>query len=128
MEAARLLDSILKKKWLSSNTVRDGMIACFTLTLFNYAKQAPLSRLGLEPEGDEEVALDEAAIYRKVLQAARDSFNTLYIDDEYPTKDQLLKLKAIMEERLCFGKLNRDHPELMDEYNSLANSLLGKME
>ena len=128
MEAARLLDSIHKKKWLSSNTVRDGIIACFTLTLLNYSKKAPLSSLGLEPEGDQEVALDETAIYRMVLQAARDSFNALQIDDEYPTKDQLLKLKAIMEERLCFGKLNIDNPELMDKYNNLTNSLLGKME
>jgi len=128
MEAARLLDSTLKKKWLSSNAVRDGMIACFTLTLFNYAKQAPLSRLGLEAGGDEEAAPDETEVYRMVLQATRDSFDALHIDDEYPTKNQLLKLKAIMEERLCFSKLNSDNPALMDEYRRLTNTLLAKME
>jgi hypothetical protein len=128
MEAAQLLDSILKKKWLSSNTVREGLIACFTLTLLNYAKQASLSRLGLELGGTKAASPDEAAIYSKVLQTSQEGFRTLDIDDEYPTKDQIMKLKTIMEECLGFAKLKEDNPALMDQYNSLASTLLSKLE
>jgi hypothetical protein len=128
VKATRLLDSILKKKWLSSNTVREGLIACFTLTLANYAKQAPLSRLGLELGENKASHPDESVIYSKVLQTALDSFRAMKIDDEYPTKDQLLKLKTIMEERLQLAKLKEDDPTLLDEHHRLAQTLLDKME
>ena len=128
MEAARLLDSILKKKWLSSNTVREGLVACFTMTLSNYAKQASLSRLRPELGGNKASSPDEAAIYSKVLQTSQEGFRTLNIDDEYPTKDHLLKLKAIMEERLGFAKLKEDNPALMDQYNTLMSALLSKLQ
>ena len=128
MEAAQLLDSILSKKWLSSNTVREGLIACFTLTLINYAKQAPLSRIGIELSENQTSPQDEAAIYSKVLQISQEGFRTLRIDDEYPTKDQLVKLKAIMEARLGFAKLQKDNPALMDQYSSLTSTLLSKLQ
>ena len=128
MEAAQLLDSILSKKWLSSNTVREGLIACFTLTLINYAKQAPLSRIGIELSENQTSPQDEAAIYSKVLQISQEGFRTLHIDDEYPTKDQLMKLKAIMETRLGFAKLQKDNPALMDQYSNLTSTLLSKLQ
>jgi hypothetical protein len=129
MKAVQLLDTILKKKWLSSNTVREGLIACFTLTLSNYAKQAPLSRLLGHESGENRAAhLDEDTIYSKVLQAAQDSFQAMKIDDEYPTKDQLLKLKTMMEERLLIPRLKEDDPVLFNEYHRLTQTLLDKME
>ena len=128
MEAAQLLDSILGKKWLSSNTVREGLIACFTLTLINYAKQAPLSRIGIELSENKTSPQDEAAIYSKVLQISQEGFRTLHIDDEYPTKDQLIKLKTIMETRLGFAKLQKDNPALMDQYSNLTSTLLSKLQ
>ncbi len=128
MKAAQLLDTILKKKWLSSNTVREGLIACFTLTLSNYAKQAPLSRLGHQLGENKAFHLDEDTIYSKVLQAAQDGFRAMKIDDEYPTKDQLLKLKTIMEERLQIFKLKEDDPALFNEHHRLTQTLLDKME
>jgi len=128
MEAAQLLDSILKKKWLSSNTVREGLIACFTLTLLNYSTQASLSRLGLELGRNKTSFPDEAAIYSRVLQTSQEGFRTLKIDDEYPTKDQIMKLKAIMEKRLGFDKLKEDNPALMEQYNNLTSTLLSKLE
>lgn len=128
MKAAQLLDTILKKKWLSSNTVREGLIACFTLTLSNYAKHAPLSRLDQELGENKSSHLDEDVIYSKVLQTAQDGFRAMKVDDEYPTKDQLLKLKTLMEERLQISKLKEDYPALFDEHHRLTQTLLDKME
>lgn len=135
MKAVQLLDTILKKKWLSSNTVREGLIACFTLTLSNYAKQArrtggqaSLSRPDCEPGEYRTSPLDEDMIYSKVLQTAQDGFRAMKIDDEYPTKDQLLKLKTLMEEHLQISKLKEDYPALFDEHHRLTQTLLDKME
>ncbi len=128
MKAAQLLDAILKKKWLSSNTVREGLIACFTLTLSNYAKHAPLSGLDQELGENKSSHLDEDVIYSKVLQTAQDGFRAMKVDDEYPTKDQLLKLKTLMEERLQISKLKEDYPALFDEHHRLTQTLLDKME
>jgi len=128
VKAVQLLDTILKKKWLSSNTVREGLIACFTLTLSNYAKQASLSRPDHEPGENRTSPLDEDMIYSKVLQTAQHGFRAMQIDDEYPTKDQLLKLKTLMEEHLQISKLKEDYPALFDEHHRLTQTLLDKME
>lgn len=127
MESARLLDTILKKKWLSSNTVRDGLIACFTVILTSYAKNAALSALGLEVDGAAGDSPDETSVYRVVLQACQDSFRAMQIDDEYPTKDQIFQLKALMEDRLGMSKLAATNQELMEEYRNLTRALLEKM-
>jgi hypothetical protein len=128
MNAAHLLDSMLKKKWLSSNTVRDGLIACFTLTLVKYADQTPLSKIGIELPDASTGILDESSIYHKVLKTSQDAFRALNIDDEYPSKDHLMKLKSIMEEQLAFEKLSRDDPTLVAEHHRISNLLLSKME
>ncbi|GEM_PF-2940039 len=128
MKADQLLDTILKKKWLSSNTVREGLIACFTLTLTHYAQQAPLSSVE-QVLGENKVShLDEDAIYSKVLQTAQNGFRAMKIDDEYPTKDQLLKLKTLLEEHLHISKLKEDYPALFNEHHRLTQNLLDKME
>jgi len=128
VKADQLLDTILKKKWLSSNTVREGLIACFTLTLTHYAQQAPLSSVE-QVLGENKVShLDEDAIYSKVLQTAQNGFRAMKIDDEYPTKDQLLKLKTLLEEHLHISKLKEDYPALFNEHHRLTQNLLDKME
>jgi hypothetical protein len=128
VKAAQLLDTILKKKWLSSNTVREGLIACFTLTLSNYAKQAPPSSPDRELGKNKASHPDEDMIYSRVLQTAQDGFRVMKIDDEYPTKDQLIQLKTLMEERLQISKMKEENPELFNEYHRLTQILLDKME
>lgn len=122
MEPSQFLEGILKKKWLSANTVRDGIIACFTQTLRKFSAERPLSELALTHTAG------EGAVYPKVLGASQDAFRQLKIDDEYPSKGQLIQVKDIMEERLGFSKLKDHNPGLASEHTRLIQSLLDKLD
>ena len=128
MAAAQLLDTLLQKKWLSSNSVRDGLIACFTLTLLNLSQHIPLSRLGLKSDTAASDRPDEGDIHQHVLQAARSAFEALQVFEEYPSKEHLIRLRAEMEERLGFAQLGEEASAFMTEHNHRAALLLDKME
>ncbi len=129
MQSQDFLDSILKKKWLSSNTVRDGLIACMTRTLARYAAEKPLSDLGLQEQaGSADAQRRDRIIYDTVLKASRNAFDHMKIDDEYPNKEQLGEVRSIMEQALGFAELDRRDPSLSAEYRAVADALFDKLE
>lgn len=128
MESSRQLETLLRKKWLSSNTVRDGIVARFTLTLLQFAQVpsapdpiAPSPPPDPQPEG-------ERIVYQRVLKAAQDAFRNMKIDDEYPSKEQLLQWTARMEESLGLIDVKERHPGLLAEHRRTVQSLLDKLE
>lgn len=120
MEAIDKLETWLQKKWLSANSVRDGLIASATLALLDLSRQGLVSG----PPGP----VDEAQAYERALQASREAFKSLGIDEEYPAKDQLERVKVLMEERLGFDKLPQEAAEPLARHRERADRLLEKFQ
>lgn len=127
MKPADLLHSLLQKKWLSHNSLRDGLIACFTLALCDYTRGQSLADL-MPGDGDLPENPDDEAVYSLVLERMREVFRSLGIDEEYPDRSQLQAVREAVEERLGFERLKEKLPELVAQYQQRSDLLFSKSD
>lgn len=113
--AADILKEKLSKRVLSNKTTREGMLACFIVTMMNY-----LSAKGKNPSEDE--------VRRKVYDYAGEAFNSINVDFEFPNLDDLKRVKSIIEEKIGAASIKEDSPEIFNEYERICNILFSKYE
>jgi hypothetical protein len=99
------LDAKLKKKWLSSNAVREGLLTSLILTLQDAGQSS-----------DVEARVD---------RAAQDAFKQFQADEEYAPPAVLRSALALIESQLGFDRLTG---ELATRHRDVCAALLSKVD
>ena len=116
MESAEdILKEKLSKRVLSNKTTREGMLACFIVTMMRY-----LSKKGANPSEDE--------VRRTIYDYASGAFASIRVDFEFPNLDDLRKVKAIIEDKIRASSIKEEAPEIFAEYERTCNTLFAKYE
>ena len=113
--AEEILKEKLSKRVLSNKTTREGMLACFIVTMMRY-----LSLKGI-PSSEEEVR-------KSIYDAANEAFISVKSDFEFPNLEDLKRVKAILENKIKASSLKEEAPELFAEYERVCNILFAKYE
>lgn len=116
MESAEdILKEKLSKRVLSNKTTREGMLACFILTMMKY-----LSKKGVNPQEDE--------VRKKIYDYADEAFASIDVDFEFPDLEDLKRVKAIIEEKIGVSSLRREAAEIFVEHERICKALFAKYE
>ncbi|MBI5192879.1 MAG: hypothetical protein HZA08_05495 [Nitrospirae bacterium] len=113
--AADILKEKLSKRVLSNKTTREGMLACFIVTMMNY-----LSAKGKKPSEDD--------VRRTIYDYAGEAFNSINVDFEFPNLDDLKQVKSIIEEKIDVTSIKEASPEIFDEHERICSILFSKYE
>jgi hypothetical protein len=95
----------LKKKWLSSNAVREGLLTSLILTLQDAGEKDDV-------EG-------------RVDRAAQDAFKQFQADEEYAPPAIVREALALIESQLGFARLPSD---LVNRHRDVCLALLAKVD
>jgi hypothetical protein len=112
----RFIEEKLQKRFLSINTVRDALLASMIIAL----QRSEEARNGQKL--DETLRISLAAELRKKMVEICEAEK---IPTEYPTLDQLRRLRAKLEE--AFG-INRLDPPILDAHRRRCDQLFAKGE
>ena len=113
--AVEILEEKLSKKWLSNKAVRDGMMACFIKTFQEHDKKSGKVRT-------------EAEINKIVHDVGETIFQELGVGFEVPTKEELIRIKKLMNDRLEMAQFGGEDRFLFDEHEKTCEALLSKMD
>ena len=113
--AEEILKEKLSKRVLSNKTTREGMLACFIVTLMKYRTLKGI------PSPEEEVR-------RTIYDNANEAFLSIKSDFEFPSLEDLKRVKAILEDKIKASSLKEEAPELFAEYERVCNILFAKYE
>lgn len=113
--AADILKEKLSKRVLSNKTTREGMLACFIVTMMNY-----LSAKGENPSEDD--------VRRTIYDYAGEAFNSINVDFEFPNLDDLKKVKSIVEGKIEAASIKDSSPEIFNEHERICSILFSKYE
>lgn len=113
--AEEILKEKLSKRVLSNKTTREGMLACFIVTLMKYFSMKDI------PSSEEEVR-------RTIYDNANDAFLSIKSDFEFPTLEDLKQVKAILEDKINASSLKEEAPELFAEHERTCSILFAKYE
>ena len=113
--AAEVLKEKLSKRVLSNKTTREGMLACFVVTMIKY----------LSLKGD---AVSEEKVRKAVYDYAGEAFTSIGVDFEFPGLEDLKKVKAIIEEKIGAPAIKKDAAQIFAEHERLCNELFAKFE
>ena len=113
--AVEILEEKLSKKWLSNKAVRDGMMACFIKTFQDHDKKNGKVRA-------------EAEINKVVHDVAETIFQELDIGFEVPTKQELIQIKGLMNDRLDLTQWGGEDRFLFEEHEKTCEALISKMD
>ena len=116
MESAEdILKEKLSKRVLSNKTTREGMLACFVVTMMRY-----LSRKGIHSSEDE--------VRETIYDYAGEAFASIHVDFEFPDLEDLKRVKGLVEEKVKISSIKEEAPELFAEYERICNTLFAKYE
>jgi hypothetical protein len=113
--AVEILEEKLSKKWLSNKAVRDGMMACYIKTFQEHDKKSGKART-------------EAEINKIVHDVAEAIFQELGVGFEVPTREELIRIKTLMNDRLEMTQFGGEDRFLFDEHETTCEALLSKMD
>lgn len=113
--AEEILKEKLSKRVLSNKTTREGMLACFILTMMKY-----LSKKSTNPQEDE--------VRKKIYDYAGEAFAAINVDFEFPDLEDLRRVKAIIEEKIGVSSLKKEAVEIFAEHEQICNALFAKYE
>ncbi|MBI5406192.1 MAG: hypothetical protein HZA18_00675 [Nitrospirae bacterium] len=113
--AEEILQEKLSKRVLSNKTTREGMLACFIVTLMKYC-----SLKGL-PSPEEEVR-------RTIYDNANEAFLAIKSDFEFPSLEDLKRVKTILEDKIKASSLKEEAPELFAAHERICSILFAKYE
>jgi len=113
--AAEILKEKLSKRVLSNKTTREGMLASFVLMMMKY-----LSLQGTDPS--------EEVVRKKIYDYAVEAFASINVDFEFPTLEDLKRVKGIMEEKIGASSLKEEAAEIFAEHERICNTLFEKYE
>ena len=113
--AEAILQEKLSKRVLSNKTTREGMLACFIVTMMRY-----LSLKGI-PSSEEEVR-------KSIYDDANEAFVSIKSDFEFPNLEDLKRVKAILEGKIKASSLKEEAPELFAEHERVCSTLFAKYE
>lgn len=116
MESAEeILKEKLSKRILSNKTTREGMLACFIVTMMRY-----LSMKGVNPSEEE--------VRKTIYDYACEAFASIHVDFESPDLEDLKRVKNIIEEKIGASPLKKEAVELFAEHERTCNALFAKYE
>ena len=113
--AEAILQEKLSKRVLSNKTTREGMLACFIVTMMKY-----LSMKGI-PSSEEEVR-------KTIYDDSNEAFISIKSDFEFPSLEDLKRVKAILEDKIKASSLKEEAPELFAEHERTCSTLFAKYE
>ena len=111
--AEEILKEKLSKRVLSNKTTREGMLACFIVTLMKYRTLKGI------PSPEEEVR-------RTIYDNANEAFLAIKSDFEFPSLEDLKRVKAILEDKINASSLKEEAPELFAEHERTCSILFAK--
>jgi len=112
--AEEILKEKLSKRVLSNKTTREGMLACFIVTLMKYRTLKGI------PSPEEEVR-------RTIYDNANEAFLAIKSDFEFPSLEDLKRVKAILEDKIKASSLKEEAPELFAEHERTCSILFAKL-
>lgn len=116
MESAEeILKEKLSKRVLSNKTTREGMLACFILTMMK-----SLSKQGANPSEEE--------VRKKIYDYAGEAFASINVDFEFPNLEDLKRVKGIIEEKIGASSLKEETAEIFAEHERICKVLFEKYE
>ncbi|OGW44074.1 MAG: hypothetical protein A2132_06990 [Nitrospirae bacterium RBG_16_43_11] len=110
-----ILKEKLSKRVLSNKTTREGMLACFVVTMMKY-----LSKKGISKPED--------TVRKTIYDYAGEAFKSIGVDFEFPNLEDLKKIKAIIEEKIDAAAIKKEEPELFNEHERICSTLFRKFE
>jgi len=116
-DPAAFIQEKLSKKMLSANTIRDAMMASFIWTLQKKEEAAGVSM-------PDPIAWREAKA-REMREAASAAFAGIGAPFEYPTLSQMEKVKAEIERKYHWDRLDSN---LRAEHERVCRQLFSKFE
>lgn len=110
-----ILKEKLSKRVLSNKTTREGMLACFVVTMMKY-----LSLKGIHSTEDE--------VRKNIYDVASAAFASINVDFEFPNLEDLKRVKGIIEEKIGASSLKKETADLFAEHERICNALFAKYE
>lgn len=116
MQAAEeILREKLSKRVLSNKTTREGMLACFIVTMKRY-----LAKKGINHT--------EEDVRKKIYDYAGEAFASINVDFEFPNLEDLKRVKAVIEDKIGFPSIKEEVSEIFAEHERVCNTLFSKYE
>lgn len=112
----RLQNVHLKKPRLEPDEARDAMVDCFCVISRSFVKDAELVILADTPDG---------AIDRVMKALVRDEFEKNGIPYASPTREQLLAMKQVLDDKLAFDSKPTGIKAKHDEVCGIIASKMG---
>lgn len=113
--AEEILREKLSKRVLSNKTTREGMLACFILTMMKY-----YSMKGMNKSEDE--------VRQTIYDYAGEAFASINVDFEFPNLEDLRHVKNIIEEKINAPVLKKEAPGIFAEHEKICDVLFAKYE
>ncbi len=110
-----ILKEKLAKRVLSNKTTREGMLACFVVTMMKYLSMKGITR-------------PEDTVRKTIYDYAGEAFSSIGVDFEFPNLEDLKKVKAIIEEKIDVSSIKKDATELFNEHERICSTLFQKFE